>query len=368
LIRQRVLDCLRFVFGIRRQKQNEKTGYRPLVSVLIPAYNEEVTITETIKSIRAQTYPYLEIIVIDDCSTDRTGEIARSLGAQVVRTPQNTKMKAKAINFGLGFCSDKSEIVVVVDADTILAPNLIELYVQAFADKKVFIVSGYILSIHTKTIWQKARLVQYLYYLGLIKEAQSYWFSPIVGSGCCLGIRKEILYKLGGFSEGHIAEDMALTWKGLIKGYRVVFLKRALCWTLDPVNFSQYSRQIKRWYRGFFQCVRENWKSLVLYNKRLGFFVFWYFINAIINWLFWIAFLYGATRHYSFAWWFLSIELIISTFVIFKEAYRVGKVPQAIKGFLWYWLISPIDIWYFSVAFVQEIILGRHLGFWEKGH
>jgi cellulose synthase/poly-beta-1,6-N-acetylglucosamine synthase-like glycosyltransferase len=140
------------------------------------------------------------------------------MGAKVIRTPKNTSMKAKAINFGLKFCSPNTEIVIVVDADTVLAPNLVHRYVQAFSDAKIFLVSGYILPRETKTIWQKARLVQYLHYLGFIKEAQNYWFSPIVASRCCLGMRKEMLEKLDGFGEGHVAEDMTLTWKGLIKG------------------------------------------------------------------------------------------------------------------------------------------------------
>lgn len=72
----------------------------PGVTVLIPAYNEEASIADTVRSVQRQTSPAVEIIVIDDCSKDRTGEIARSLGATVVRPAQNQGSKATALNYG----------------------------------------------------------------------------------------------------------------------------------------------------------------------------------------------------------------------------------------------------------------------------
>ncbi|MEA3172700.1 MAG: poly-beta,6-N-acetyl-D-glucosamine synthase, partial [Gammaproteobacteria bacterium] len=101
------------------------------VTVLIPAYNEAESISATIRSLQAQTYHIFEIIVIDDCSTDETGDIARALGATVLRPPQNTGSKAGAQTYALpyiqtGFC-------IAIDADTEVEPDGVGLLMQPFA-------------------------------------------------------------------------------------------------------------------------------------------------------------------------------------------------------------------------------------------
>jgi len=73
------------------------------VTVIIPAYNEAASVADTIKSLQAQTTPPAAIIVVDDCSTDGTGNVARALGAVVVRPRTNTGSKAGAQNFGLRY-------------------------------------------------------------------------------------------------------------------------------------------------------------------------------------------------------------------------------------------------------------------------
>jgi glycosyltransferase involved in cell wall biosynthesis len=69
---------------------------RPGVTVLVPAYNEAETVGDTLQSLMAQTVPAVEIIVIDDGSTDATSEVARRYGVTVVRPPKNTGSKAGA--------------------------------------------------------------------------------------------------------------------------------------------------------------------------------------------------------------------------------------------------------------------------------
>src|SRR4051812_17566197 len=94
------------------------------LTVIIPAYNEEDFIGDTVESVKVQTLMPKRVIVVDDCSEDRTGEIAKYLGADVVRPMQNTGTKAGAQNTGLQYV--KTKYVMVLDADTILAPDAIE--------------------------------------------------------------------------------------------------------------------------------------------------------------------------------------------------------------------------------------------------
>jgi biofilm PGA synthesis N-glycosyltransferase PgaC len=94
------------------------------VTVIVPAFNEEDSIGDTIRSLQAQSRPPEQIVVVDDCSTDRTGEVAQALGATVLRPPQNTGSKAGAQTFALEHV--RTEFTMAVDADTILAPDATE--------------------------------------------------------------------------------------------------------------------------------------------------------------------------------------------------------------------------------------------------
>src|SRR5689334_23596135 len=112
-------------------KRSEKSG----LTVMIPAYNEAASIGDTIRSLQQQTRAPDEIIVIDDCSTDATGDVASALGVKVLRPPRNTGSKAGAQMFALGEVS--TTMVMALDADTTLSPDAIEQLLPAFAEPEV---------------------------------------------------------------------------------------------------------------------------------------------------------------------------------------------------------------------------------------
>jgi len=105
------------------------------VTVIVPAYNEAATLGETVASLLDQTVSPAEIIVVDDGSTDGTGEIARGLGATVLRPPVRTGSKAGAQTFALD--KVRTEFTIAVDADTTLAPDAIERLAAVFSDPAV---------------------------------------------------------------------------------------------------------------------------------------------------------------------------------------------------------------------------------------
>src|SRR5665809_116671 len=117
--------------------------FRDRLTVIVPAYNEAETLADTLRSLRAQTLPAAEIVVVDDCSTDDTAEIAESFGVTVVRPPVNTGSKAGAQTFALDRV--RTDLVMAVDADTTLAPDAIELLLAAFDDPEVAAACGLVL-------------------------------------------------------------------------------------------------------------------------------------------------------------------------------------------------------------------------------
>src|SRR5215218_6643069 len=107
----------------------------PRLTVIVPAYNEAATIADTVRSLLEQTLRPARILVIDDCSTDGTAEIARAAGAAVIEPPENTGSKAGAQMFALELVD--TQLVMAVDADTMLAPDAIEQLLPALEDRSI---------------------------------------------------------------------------------------------------------------------------------------------------------------------------------------------------------------------------------------
>src|SRR5262245_25659016 len=133
------------------QKQRFESHRTCDLTVVVPAYNEAASIADTIRSIQAQTLPARQIIIIDDFSTDDTGDIARSLGATVIRPPKNTGSKAGAQNFALPLVN--TEFIMAIDADTTLAPDAIEKLMAGLDDPDVAAACGFVIPRHVNTLW-----------------------------------------------------------------------------------------------------------------------------------------------------------------------------------------------------------------------
>jgi biofilm PGA synthesis N-glycosyltransferase PgaC len=231
------------------------------VTVLVPAFNEAGSIVETIESLQSQTVAPREIIVIDDGSDDGTGELARSLGVTVLRPPVNTGSKAGAQTFALPHV--RTTLVMAVDADTTLAPDAIEKLVGVMGDDDVAAASGFVLPRHVRTLWERARYVEYLFAFSFFKQIQDYYEKPFISSGCFSVYRTEVLRELGGWSTRTMAEDMDLTWSFYRAGWKVRFVPEAVCYPIEPHNHVFMRKQLKRWSHGFVQNVRLHWRGIL---------------------------------------------------------------------------------------------------------
>ncbi len=375
-IKKTAIDFTFFLAGMDREIP-APGDYRPSVTILIPAYNEEKFIADTINSIKRQTYSNIKrIVVADDASTDKTGIIAANLGATVVRTPKNTGTKSQAQNYAI-FESPyiDTDLVTTIDADTTLAPDAIEKIVPAMYDQKTFSACGFVIPQVVETIWETARLGQYLYCIGLNKKAQNNVGMPLVSSGCFSIFNTVQLKELGGFPLETMVEDMALTWKAHILGYKIKLIPGAVCYPKDPATWNIYKKQVLRWYRGFLQCV-SLYKMDVFKNKKLGLFVFWYTLSGLIAPITWII-LIGILPLMLFTGkimlslliltWF-AVDVTLTFAVIMYEGLRMKKGWRAFAGFLLYWLVSPLESYLFMLSVWNEWILRNTLTTWDKGH
>lgn len=231
------------------------------LTVIVPAYNEATSIADTIHSLRAQTAAVDAIIVVDDCSTDGTAEIARTAGARVVRPPANTGSKAGAQNYALGLVA--TEFTMAVDADTILAPDAIERLLGALDAPDIAAACGFVVPRHVRTLWERGRYLEYLFAFTFYKPIQDHYGKPLIASGCFSVYRTAALRASGGWSTRTLAEDMDLTWSFYQAGHGVRFVPEAICYPIEPHTFGLMRRQLRRWSHGFVQNVQIHARGLL---------------------------------------------------------------------------------------------------------
>ncbi|KRE99552.1 polysaccharide deacetylase [Frateuria sp. Soil773] len=230
----------------------------PLVSVLIPAYNEEKVIASSIRRILQSRYPNLEVIVVDDGSTDATSAVvgehyAREPRVRLITTPNGGK--AHAVNTALA--ASAGTVVVALDADTQFEPDTIPHLVRWFADPAVGAVAGNAKvgnRINLITLWQA---LEYITAQNLERRALAALGAITVVPGAVGAWRREALERLGGFPDDTLAEDQDLTLSVQKAGYRTLFDAEAIAWTEAPDTARGLARQRFRWAYGTLQCL---WK------------------------------------------------------------------------------------------------------------
>src|SRR4051794_16016147 len=238
------------------------------LTVIVPAHNEEEGLPATLEALLHQTVPAEEIIVVDDGSTDRTGEVAEAYGVTVLTPPRNLGSKAKAQNHALPHC--RTDLVLAVDADTVLARDYIEKIKPAFDDPDVVIAAGNVQTRFTRTVWERGRSIEYLFGFHWNRPIQNKANSPVVCSGCCSAFRRDSLVAFGGFPERTIVEDMDFTWSQEIAGNKAVYVGDAVAWAADPETLTYLRKQVWRWMAGFFQNVRLHMWKLVTRKPMLA--------------------------------------------------------------------------------------------------
>lgn len=337
------------------------------VTVLVPAYNEVASLADTIRSLWAQTQPPEEIIVIDDCSTDDTAQVARAFGATVIRPPANTGSKAGAQTFAIPWV--QTEFVMAIDADTTLASDAIEKLQPAFDDPDVAAACGFVLPRFVKTMWERGRYIEYLLAFTWYKPIQDYYEKPLISSGCFSMYRADALKAVGGWSTRTLAEDMDLTWTFYQRGYRVRFVPEAVCYPIEPHTFTFMRKQLKRWSHGFIQNVRLHWRGLldVPYLRTAVAVGLWDATIASLAYLVLLPLLTLALGNPLLLLGYVIDVPMLLVPVLTKAARRkeCGRVLASIPAFF---VLRMVNCLFFLEALWSEWVLRRSFRVYEKGH
>jgi len=260
LLRFLVIAVLATIEKRRAKRKRYDPAYQPLVSMIVPAYNEAKVIDKTIDTLLASTYPGIEIIVVDDGSKDNTYERLLELYGTNPRVRAFTKPnggKAQALNYGIE--QTQAEIVIALDADTVILPDAAEKLVRHFSDPQVAAVAGNAKVGNRINILTKWQALEYITGQNLDRRAFALLNCITVVPGAIGAWRRELITELGGFANDTLAEDSDLTLRILRNGYKIEYDEDAIALTEAPDRVKGFLAQRFRWMYGTMQAA---WKHL----------------------------------------------------------------------------------------------------------
>ncbi len=241
-----------------RSAPHDHPDYQPGVSVLIPAYNEEDVIIATVSAALASDYPKIEVVVVNDGSSDATGELldhhfGGNPRVRIITQPNRGKPAA----LGRALMEAAGEIVVTIDADTEIEPDAVRKLVRHFADSRVGAVAGNI-KVGNRDRWlTRWQALEYITSQNLEKRAFDLLNCIIVVPGAVSAWRAKAIHDCGGFSADTVAEDTDLTIAIRRAGWRILYDEEAIGYTQAPETAAALVRQRFRWTYGTLQSV---WK------------------------------------------------------------------------------------------------------------
>ena len=261
--------CARLIIGVlaliekARPAPGDHREYQPMVSILIPAYNEEAVIVATVRSALASDYPNLEIVVVDDGSVDRTNDIihaefSRDLRVNLIAQPN--RGKPAALNHALTVAA--GEIVVTIDADTSVNPDAVRKLVRNFADPRVAAVAGNVKVMNRNRWLTRWQALEYITSQNLEKRAFDLLNCIPVVPGAVGAWRADVVRSCAGFSKDTVAEDTDLTMTIRRQGWKILYDEDAIGYTEVPETMEALIRQRFRWTFGTIQAFWKHHDTL----------------------------------------------------------------------------------------------------------
>ncbi|ROQ68614.1 cellulose synthase/poly-beta-1,6-N-acetylglucosamine synthase-like glycosyltransferase [Streptomyces sp. 840.1] len=231
------------------------------VTVLVPAYNERECIANTVRSLVASDYP-VEVIVIDDGSTDGTADIVEAMWLRDVRVVrQRNAGKPAALNNGIAHA--RHDIIVMMDGDTVFEPSTVRELVQPFADPRVGAVAGNAKVGNRDSMIGAWQHIEYVMGFNLDRRMYDLLRCMPTIPGAVGAFRRDALDRIGGMSEDTLAEDTDVTMALHRDGWRVVYAENARAWTEAPETVQQLWSQRYRWSYGTMQAIWKHRRAVV---------------------------------------------------------------------------------------------------------
>ena len=262
------MACVWIVLSVAFARRRERNGAvpqtssntpLPFVSVIIPAHKEGETIGRTLEALLAVDYPSYEVIVINDGSPDNTAAVVRRyVHTGVVRLLDKTinEGKAMGLNDAIPLC--RGEIVVVLDADIVVTPDVLRALVPHFESPRVGAVTGNPRVANRGTLLRNLQTLEFASIVSVQRRAQRIWGRVLTVSGAIAAFRKTALVDAGLFSPDMATEDIDMTWKLQRRFWDVRYEASAVVWMEVPPTLKELWKQRRRWARGLAQVLSKH--------------------------------------------------------------------------------------------------------------
>ncbi|SDW69848.1 poly-beta-1,6 N-acetyl-D-glucosamine synthase [Hydrobacter penzbergensis] len=361
------------VLSILQRRKDKRTvlpplAGSPLVSIIVPAYNEEVNAVGSLHNLLRCDYPNFNLIFVDDGSGDHTFDQVNEAFknhplVKVFSKPNGGK--ASALNFGISHTD--AEYVVCIDADTKLLPNAVSLMMRHFADEDAGAVAGNVKvgnEVNILTHWQS---IEYISSQNIDRNAFAYFNGITVVPGAIGAFRKQAIEDAGGFTTDTLAEDCDLTIRILRCGYNIKNENKAIAYTEAPETLKQFMKQRFRWTFGVMQTFWKNRDALFNFKTgRVGWIVlpdmllFKYivpFLTPIADLLMLIGLLTGNIAQIgAYYLLFLLVDLVIAMVSFRYERENMLKlVPLIPQRIIYRWLMLIVLLRAFKRAIQGEL-------------
>ena len=222
----------------------------PPVTILVPCFNEADQIAESLRYLSLLNYPNFEVICINDCSTDGSGNILDDLTTRYsnLRVVHLTSNGGKARALNMGALLAKNEILICIDSDAVLDPNAVTWLVKHFENApRLGAVTGNPRIRNRSTLLGKIQVGEFSSIIGLIKRSQRIYGRIFTVSGVVAAFRRSALQRVGFWHSNTVTDDIDVSWRLQLDHWDIRYESNALCWILMPETYRGLWRQRLRW-------------------------------------------------------------------------------------------------------------------------
>jgi biofilm PGA synthesis N-glycosyltransferase PgaC len=352
----------------------------PLVSILVPCFNEQDNLEETISALAAQSYPNIEIVAINDGSRDRTGAALDAMQQRypTLRVVHFANNQGKAMGLRMGALVARGEYLVCIDGDAVLHPNAVSHLVHHFFEgPRVGAVTGNPRIRTRSRLLGRIQVGEFSSIIGLIKRTQRIYGNVFTVSGVVCAFRRSALHMSGYWNLDMVTEDIDVSWMLQLNHWSIRYEPNAVAWILMPETISGLWRQRLRWAQGggevFLRYFRKVWSWR---HRRMWMLVFEYmastlwayaFLLSILLWLVGRFVTMPVGLNLPSAWppafWGITLMttyLIQSAVAIAIERHYDHAYPKTLFWVIWYpmafWIITCVTS---AVGFVKAVFKKR---------
>lgn len=279
------LFYLRFERHAPPYHQPPALDHYPGVSFIVPCYNEEAHVRETIEQLMRTAYPEFEVIAVNDGSTDGTQAILDTLLNEYprLRVIQHAHNQGKAVALNTATLAARHDILICIDGDAWLEPHAAHWFVKHFNDStRVGAVTGNPRIRNRSTLLGRLQVGEFSSIIGLIKRAQRIYGRLFTVSGVLAAFRRQAVHDVGYWSPGMLTEDVDISWRLQLQHWDVRFEPHAIAWILMPETFTGLWKQRLRWAMGGTQALIRFFPQALHWHTRRMWGIYLEFIASLV--------------------------------------------------------------------------------------